>query len=111
MPSESWCAKKWPAAAAEIDANAEFPTDLAALFAQNDLLGIPIPTEYGGLGGTFTTYVKVVEEICEGVRVFRAVRCRARVERASRFSSPAAKNRRKNICRSSPRANGSAHMR
>ena len=35
------------------------------LFAQNDLLGIPIPAEYGGLGGTFVTYVKVVEEIAK----------------------------------------------
>ena len=49
--------------AAEIDETGEFPMDVKELFAQNDLLGIPIPTEYGGLGGTFLTYVKVVEEI------------------------------------------------
>ncbi len=51
--------------AAEIDERGEFPMDLKELFAQNDLLGIPIPTEYGGLGGTFLTYVKVVEEIAK----------------------------------------------
>lgn len=51
--------------AAEIDERGEFPTDLKELFAQNDLLGIPIPVEYGGLGGTFLTYVKVVEEIAK----------------------------------------------
>ena len=28
-------------------------------------MGIPIPAEYGGLGGTFLTYVKVVEEIAK----------------------------------------------
>jgi alkylation response protein AidB-like acyl-CoA dehydrogenase len=51
--------------AAEIDERGEFPMDLKQLFAQNDLLGIPIPVEYGGLGGTFLTYVKVVEEIAK----------------------------------------------
>jgi alkylation response protein AidB-like acyl-CoA dehydrogenase len=51
--------------AAEIDASGEFPWDLQKLFAQNDLLGIPIPVEYGGLGGTFSTYVKVVEEVAK----------------------------------------------
>ncbi|MDQ2663039.1 MAG: acyl-CoA dehydrogenase family protein, partial [Candidatus Eremiobacteraeota bacterium] len=51
--------------AAEIDERGEFPEDIRQLFAQSDLLGIPIPTEYGGLGGTFLTYVKVVEEIAK----------------------------------------------
>jgi alkylation response protein AidB-like acyl-CoA dehydrogenase len=51
--------------AAEIDESGEFPWDIKELFAQNDLLGIPIPSEYGGLGSTFTTYVKVVEEIAK----------------------------------------------
>jgi alkylation response protein AidB-like acyl-CoA dehydrogenase len=51
--------------AAAIDASGEFPWDLQKLFAANDLLGIPIPVEYGGLGGTFLTYVKVVEEVAK----------------------------------------------
>ena len=51
--------------AAEIDASGEFPWDIQRMFAQNDLLGIPIPAEYGGLGGTFSTYVKVVEEVAK----------------------------------------------
>ncbi len=51
--------------AAQIDETEEFPWDIKELFAQNDLMGIPIPTEYGGLGGTFLTYVKVVEEIAK----------------------------------------------
>ena len=58
-------AEKVAPRAAEIDATGEFPWDVKELFAQNDLLGIPIPTEYGGLGGTFVTYVKVVEEIAK----------------------------------------------
>ncbi|MBV8579854.1 MAG: acyl-CoA dehydrogenase [Candidatus Eremiobacteraeota bacterium] len=49
--------------AAAIDANGEFPWDIKQLFAENDLLGIPFPAEYGGLGGSFVTYVKVVEEV------------------------------------------------
>lgn len=49
--------------AAEIDAKGEFPWDIKQLFAENDLLGIPFPIEYGGLGGSFVTYVKVVEEV------------------------------------------------
>jgi alkylation response protein AidB-like acyl-CoA dehydrogenase len=51
--------------AAEIDASGEFPWDIQKLFAANDLFGIPFPVEYGGLGGTFRTYVKVVEEIAK----------------------------------------------
>ena len=51
--------------AADIDASGEFPWDLQKLFAANDLLGIPLPTAYGGLGGTFRTYVKVVEEVAK----------------------------------------------
>jgi alkylation response protein AidB-like acyl-CoA dehydrogenase len=51
--------------AAAIDESGEFPMDLKEVFAENDLLGIPIPSEYGGLGGTFLTYVKVVEEIAK----------------------------------------------
>ncbi|HXM19266.1 MAG TPA: acyl-CoA dehydrogenase family protein [Candidatus Tumulicola sp.] len=48
--------------AMQIDATGEYPKDLRDLFAKNDLLGIPFPEEYGGLG-SFLTYVKVVEEI------------------------------------------------
>jgi alkylation response protein AidB-like acyl-CoA dehydrogenase len=58
-------AEKVAPRAAEIDENGEFPDDLRRLFAQNDLLGIPFPAEYGGLGGSFVTYVKVVEEIAK----------------------------------------------
>ncbi len=43
----------------------EFPWDIQRLFAENDLLGIPFPAEYGGLGGSFVTYVKVVEEVAK----------------------------------------------
>jgi alkylation response protein AidB-like acyl-CoA dehydrogenase len=58
-------AEKVAPRAAEIDESGEFPWDIKELFARNDLLGVPIPAEYGGLGGTFLTYVKVVEEIAK----------------------------------------------
>ncbi|HVA38608.1 MAG TPA: acyl-CoA dehydrogenase family protein [Candidatus Dormibacteraeota bacterium] len=58
-------AEKVAPRAAEIDEKAEYPEDVKAVFAENDLLGIPIPAEYGGLGGSFLTYVKVVEEIAK----------------------------------------------
>jgi alkylation response protein AidB-like acyl-CoA dehydrogenase len=51
--------------AAEIDEQGIFPQDIRELFARNDLFGIPIPTTYGGLGGSFLTYVKVVEEVAK----------------------------------------------
>jgi alkylation response protein AidB-like acyl-CoA dehydrogenase len=49
--------------AAEIDEQGEFARDIYRLFAENDLLGIPFPAEHGGLGLSFLTYVKVVEEV------------------------------------------------
>src|SRR5579872_3502091 len=51
--------------AAEIDDKGEFPWDIKELFAENDLLGIPFPAEHGGVGGSFLTYVKVVEEVAK----------------------------------------------
>src|SRR5579864_1939866 len=57
-------AEKVAPRAAAIDASGEYPRDLRDLFAKNDLLGIPFPEEYGGLG-SFLTYVKVVEEVAK----------------------------------------------
>src|ERR671917_923452 len=48
--------------AAEIDAKAEDPGDLRKLFAEQDLLGLPFPVEYGGTGtGTLMLNVAVEE--------------------------------------------------
>lgn len=58
-------AEKVAPRAADIDERGEYPQDIRKIFAENDLMGIPIPAEYGGLGGTFLTYVKVVEEIAK----------------------------------------------
>jgi alkylation response protein AidB-like acyl-CoA dehydrogenase len=48
--------------AAEIDATAEYPWDLRKLFAEQDLLGLPFPVEYGGTGtGTLMLNVAIEE--------------------------------------------------
>ena len=36
--------------AAEIDATGEYPWDIRKLFAEQDILGLPFPSEYGGTG-------------------------------------------------------------
>jgi alkylation response protein AidB-like acyl-CoA dehydrogenase len=58
-------AEKVAPLAAEIDERGEFSQEIRKLFAESDMLGIPIPAEYGGLGGSFQTYVKVVEEVAK----------------------------------------------
>ena len=48
--------------AAEIDAKGEYPWDVRKLFAEQDLLGLPFPVEYGGTGtGTLMLNVAVEE--------------------------------------------------
>src|SRR5258708_32226721 len=48
--------------AAEIDEQAEYPWDIRKLFADQDLLGLPFPTEYGGTGtGTLMLNIAIEE--------------------------------------------------
>jgi alkylation response protein AidB-like acyl-CoA dehydrogenase len=51
--------------AAEIDAKAEYPKDIEKLFADNGILGIPFPEEYGGISGSSVTICMGVEEIAK----------------------------------------------
>jgi alkylation response protein AidB-like acyl-CoA dehydrogenase len=51
--------------AAEIDATAEYPKDIERLFAENDILAIPFPEEYGGISGSSVTICMGVEEIAK----------------------------------------------
>jgi alkylation response protein AidB-like acyl-CoA dehydrogenase len=51
--------------AAEIDAKAEYPADIARLFAEVGILGIPFPEEYGGTSGSSVTICMGVEEIAK----------------------------------------------
>jgi alkylation response protein AidB-like acyl-CoA dehydrogenase len=49
--------------AAEIDRTAEFPRDIQKLLAQQDILAMPFPTEYGGLGSDLLTVCLAIEQI------------------------------------------------
>jgi alkylation response protein AidB-like acyl-CoA dehydrogenase len=49
--------------AAEIDRTGEFPHDLKALLAENDVLALPFPERYGGLGGELLTVCLAVEQL------------------------------------------------
>jgi alkylation response protein AidB-like acyl-CoA dehydrogenase len=51
--------------AAEIDARAEYPTDIEELFAENGVLAIPFPEEYGGISGSSVTICMGIEEIAK----------------------------------------------
>ena len=57
------CADRIAPRAAEIDATGEFPWDVAELLAGNGLLGLHIPSEYGGAGADTVTFCLLVEEI------------------------------------------------
>src|SRR3982750_3662901 len=55
-------AEKVAPRAAEIDSKGEYPWDIRKLFAEQDLLGLPFPVEYGGTGtGTLMLNVAVEE--------------------------------------------------
>jgi len=49
--------------AAEIDRTAEFPWDVKELLASHDILGLPFPEAYGGLGGQLLTVCLAIEQI------------------------------------------------
>jgi alkylation response protein AidB-like acyl-CoA dehydrogenase len=49
--------------AAEIDRTGEFPEDLRQLLAAQDILALPFPTEYGGLGGELLSVCLAVEQL------------------------------------------------
>ncbi|HEX7264785.1 MAG TPA: acyl-CoA dehydrogenase family protein [Candidatus Dormibacteraeota bacterium] len=51
--------------AAEIDEKAEYPKDIERLFAENGILGIPFPEEYGGISGSSVTICMGIEEIAK----------------------------------------------
>ncbi|GAC1671706.1 MAG: acyl-CoA dehydrogenase [Candidatus Limnocylindrales bacterium] len=49
--------------AAEIDRTAEFPWDVKDLLAGHDILSLPVPEAYGGLGGDLLTVCLAIEQI------------------------------------------------
>lgn len=57
------CREELAPKANEVDKKGEFPWDNVRTLAQYDLMGIPIPEEYGGLESDFLTWAVVGEEI------------------------------------------------
>lgn len=51
--------------AAAVDAAGEFPWDNKELLAQQDILAMPFPEEYGGLGSSELTILMVIEELAK----------------------------------------------
>src|SRR6266568_4432383 len=49
--------------AAEIDHTAEFPWDMKELLAQQDILAMPFPGEYGGIGASELAVEMAIEEL------------------------------------------------
>ena len=49
--------------AAEIDRTGEFPQDLRELLAQQDILALPFPADYGGLGGELLSLCLAIEQL------------------------------------------------
>src|SRR5256712_12358015 len=49
----------------EIDERAEYPWDIRKLLAEQDILGLPFPTEYGGTGTGTLMLNMAVEEIAK----------------------------------------------
>jgi alkylation response protein AidB-like acyl-CoA dehydrogenase len=49
--------------AAEIDAKGEFPWDMVELLAGQDILALPYPADYGGLGGDMVSVLVAIEEL------------------------------------------------
>lgn len=49
--------------AAEIDHTSQFPWDMKDLLAQQDILAMPFPSEYGGIGSSELAVVMAIEEL------------------------------------------------
>jgi alkylation response protein AidB-like acyl-CoA dehydrogenase len=51
--------------AAEIDASGKFPFELAKEIGERGYQGLPYPTEYGGSGAGYLSYVLALEQLCQ----------------------------------------------
>src|SRR5437588_9956454 len=49
--------------AAEIDHTGAYPWDMKELLAQQDILAMPFPVEYGGIGASELAVVMAIEEL------------------------------------------------
>ncbi|MFC1942920.1 acyl-CoA dehydrogenase family protein [Chloroflexota bacterium] len=51
--------------AAEIDHSGQFPFDLAREIAGRGFQGLPYPSEYGGSGAGYASFILVLEQLCQ----------------------------------------------
>jgi alkylation response protein AidB-like acyl-CoA dehydrogenase len=61
--------------AAEIDEKGEFPWDLKELLAQQDILAMPFPEEYGGIGSSELSILMVIEELAKADATTSLILC------------------------------------
>jgi alkylation response protein AidB-like acyl-CoA dehydrogenase len=61
--------------AAEIDAKGEFPWDMKELLAKQDILAMPFPEEYGGLGSSELSILMVIEELAKACATTSLLLC------------------------------------
>jgi butyryl-CoA dehydrogenase len=59
--------------AAEIDRSGQFPFDLAKEIGSRGLQGLPYPVEYGGSDAGYTSYVLVLEQLCQASMTVGAI--------------------------------------
>jgi butyryl-CoA dehydrogenase len=58
-----FCEKHLEPIADAIDQEARFPSEIVKKMGEQDWLGIPYPTEYGGAGSDYLSYIIVIEEL------------------------------------------------
>lgn len=61
--------------AAEIDEQGEFPWDMKELLAKQDILAMPFPEEYGGLGSSERTILMTIEELSKACATTGLILC------------------------------------
>jgi len=61
--------------AAEIDASGKFPWDMKELLAKQDILAMPFPEEYGGLGSSELSTLMVIEELSKACATTALILC------------------------------------
>ncbi|HLJ81695.1 MAG TPA: acyl-CoA dehydrogenase family protein [Ktedonobacterales bacterium] len=61
--------------AAAIDATGEFPWDMKELLARQDILAMPFPEEYGGLGSSEVSILRTIEELATACATTALILC------------------------------------
>jgi butyryl-CoA dehydrogenase len=82
--------------AAEIDVTERFPMENVQKMAKYNMMGIPFPTEFGGAGGDYLSYIIAVEElakVCATTSVILSAHASLCVSPIFAFGTPAQKEK------------------